>query len=386
MSQLGLYVHVPFCRRKCPYCDFYSRPPEQGELDRFTAAVLREIELRMEGVRLSGQADTSPVIQTVYFGGGTPSMLDVERLATILDAVRQRCEVQDGAEVTVEANPLDVTPEWARGVRSAGFGRISIGMQSVDEHDLRFLGRLHHAPDGPRAVEAAREAGFTEIGIDLIYGLPRQTPDMLRERVTRAVDVCRPTHVSCYQLTYVEGTPLWHDVRAGRLTPLSEDKEYELFVALHREMAELGYPAYEVSNFSLNDEHRSRHNSNYWRHVPYVGLGPSAHSFLPPVRSWNVRSVEDYTARIDAGELPTGGSEELTPGQLATETVMLALRTTDGLDLGAYRERFGADFLEPRRAAVQSAIDRCLLTVDATRLRPTLDGLAVADRLAAELR
>ena len=400
---MGLYVHVPFCRRKCRYCDFYSRPPAPGELDRFVAAVLQEIKLRAKGVRLSGQADTSPRVGTVYFGGGTPSMLGADRLARILDGVREswqvvtdpqsvRPDVQANTsppsrrvEITVEANPLDVTPDWARGAARAGFNRVSIGVQSVDEDDLRFLGRLHHAEDGPRAVAAAREAGLDEIGIDLIYGLPGQTTELLRDRVVRAVERCRPQHVSCYQLTYARGTPLWQDLEAGRVERLSNDEEYELLISLHELMAELGYPAYEVSNFSLGDAHRSRHNSHYWRHVPYVGLGPSAHLFLPPVRSWNVRSVEDYIARIEAGELPLAGEETLTDEQLASETVMLALRTTDGLDLDLYRERFGVGLIETSRDAIQSAVARGLVTVSESRLRPTLEGLAVADRLAVEL-
>jgi len=384
---IGLYVHVPFCRRKCRYCDFYSRPPQEdpAELDRFVAAVAREAELRSKGVRLSGQADTFPPVGTVYLGGGTPSMLGAERLVTLLDAARDRLDVSSDAEITVEANPLDVTPGWAGAARAAGFNRISIGVQSVIEEDLRFLGRLHRAPDGPRAVETAQHAGFDEIGVDLIYGLPEQTPGMLRERISRALDACRPTHVSAYQLTYHAGTPLWDELRAGRCRRLSEDEEYALFVTLHEELAGRGYRAYEVSNFSLADEHRSRHNSNYWRHVPYIGLGPSAHSFDPPVRSWNVSDIGAYCSALEGGSLPTEGSETLSDDQLAAEMVMLALRTTDGLDLGRYGERFGRDFLEANEAAVQSAIDRGRLVVAGSHLRPTRDGLAVADRLAAEL-
>ncbi len=375
MSGIGVYVHVPFCRRKCRYCDFYSRPPGEGELDRFTHAVVREANLRAEGIHHAA---------TVYFGGGTPSILGSERLGRVLSALRSIPGVNPGAELTVEANPLDVTTGWARDALAAGFNRISVGVQSINDEDLRFLGRLHGAGDGPRAAAVARDAGFTEVGIDLIYGLPGQTSAVLRDRLIRAVRDCQPTHVSCYQLTYAEGTPLWDDVRAGRSVRLSDEDEYELFVCVHATMAELGYPAYEVSNFSLNDEHRSLHNSNYWRHVPYVGLGPSAHSFLPPIRSWNMRSVTGYLTRMESGALPTDGAEELSAGQLAAEAVMLALRTTDGLDLALYRERFGRDLLEANRSAVQRAAERGLVVPSGERLRPTLKGLAVADALAAE--
>ncbi|MFH1731440.1 MAG: radical SAM protein, partial [Planctomycetota bacterium] len=219
-SDCGLYVHVPFCRRKCRYCDFYSRPPDgAGELDRFAEAVVREMELTQESVRLCAQTHTYLGLGTVYFGGGTPSMLGAGRLAKILSAARKRWQIAPDSqcvhlgvqtntsassplpEITIEANPLDVTPHWAAGALEAGFNRVSIGVQSINNDDLRFLGRLHHAGDGVRAVETARAAGFDEIGIDLIYGLPGQTAGMLRQRVTRAVESCRPEHVSCYQLT-----------------------------------------------------------------------------------------------------------------------------------------------------------------------------------------
>jgi len=431
MENIGLYIHVPFCRRKCRYCDFYSRPPGEGEADRFAEAVVREMALTQESVRLCAQTHTGLGLGTVYFGGGTPSMLGVGRLAKILSAIRERWQIAPDPlcvcpdvqtntsagsplpEITIEANPLDLTPEWAAGALEAGFNRVSIGVQSIGDDDLRFLGRLHHAGDGPHAAETARAAGFDEIGIDLIYGLPGQTRGVLRERVTRAVERCRPEHVSCYQLTYTAGTPLTDDVEAGRVRPLLRDDEYELFVTLHRVLDELGYPAYEVSNFARDDAffavgasrpeehgqacpqrsrrdgratHRSRHNSNYWRHVPYIGLGPSAHSFDGQARAWNVSSVTDYLALVENGELPVGGSEELSGEQLASEMVMLALRTTDGLDLNAYRQRFGRDFLEMNRAAVQGAVRRGLVTLSNSHLRPTVEGLAVADGLAAEFR
>lgn len=380
MNGIGVYIHVPFCRRKCRYCDFASRPmAEAGEADRFVEAAVRELALRADAGAVAGQS-----AGTVYFGGGTPSLIGAERIGRLLDAIRGTSAVERDAEVTVEANPLDVTREWAEGCLAAGVNRLSIGVQSIDEDDLRFLGRLHHADDGPRAVGIARAAGFTNIGIDLIYGLPGQTAEALERRVAEAVGACEPEHVSCYQLTYAAGTPLDRDRAAGRVRALSQDEEHGLFVSLHRQLAGLGYAAYEVSNFCRGEAFRSRHNTNYWNHSAYIGLGPSAHSFLPPRRSWNAASVDEYFAAIDEGRLRVAGEECLTQDQLADETVMLALRTTDGLDLGRYREQFGRDFVGRNADAVRNAVEQGWLVQTPTHLRPTPAGLAVADRLAAE--
>ena len=372
----GLYLHVPFCRRKCRYCDFYSRPVREGELDLLVACALVEMDIRSVEVGRLG---------TIYLGGGTPSLLGASHVAQLLDGIGRRFDVERSAEITVEANPLDVTEEWASACIEAGANRLSVGVQSVDEGDLRFLGRAHHAPDGPAAVERARRAGVSNMGIDLIYGLPGQTPGVIRDRIRTAVDSCRPEHVSCYQLTYASDTPLGRDAAAGHVTPLAEDAEYDLFMCVHETMAKLGYPAYEVSNFARDARLRARHNSNYWLHVNYIGLGPSAHSFVSPVRSWNVTSFDEYARRLDSGELATEGVESLTREQLATEAVMLALRTTDGLDLGSHGRRYGNTPLETRGEVVERLVGEGLIALEGGALRPSVRGLAVADSIAREL-
>lgn len=375
MTDAGIYIHVPFCRRKCRYCDFASAEPKPGEMQAYAVAVAREMELR----------PWDGGIATVYFGGGTPSLLEAGQIAQIISGVRENYTVSPHAEITIEANPLDVTPEWAEECLNAGANRISIGVQSTSQEHLAFLGRLHASPDGLRAVNAARDAGFREIGIDFIYGLPGQTPAQLRAHITEDVEQLRPEHISCYQLTYSIGTPLWHDVESGAVKRLSNDEEHELFVMLHELLPSLGYPAYEVSNFSLGGAHRSKHNSNYWRHVPYIGLGPAAHSFIPPVRSWNYRSLAEYLPQIGQGILAEQGSETLSPEQLYSEMVMLALRTTDGLDMRLARELYSRDILIERHEQIRALAAKKLIKVDSHFIRPTLHGLVVADMLAQEL-
>lgn len=371
----GLYVHVPFCRRKCRYCDFVSRQPREDEMDRFTGAVQREITMRVSPGMPAG---------TVYFGGGTPSLLGAERLRAILRSVRDRLVLAPEAEITVEANPLDVTQAWSEACLVAGFNRASLGVQSMDDGDLEFLGRVHRAADGPCAVAAARAAGFREIGIDLIYGLPNHSPETVEKQIRTAVEACSPDHVSCYQLTYAPDTPLGRDLAAGRIAPLSEDAAAALFLRVHAVMASLGLPAYEVSNFALH-AHRSRHNMGYWEHRPYIGLGPAAHSFELPVRSWNVSSLDEYLVALEGGHSAVAGTETLSGEQLAMETVLLALRTTDGLDRKRFLERFGRDVAASGRKVLDGAVKRGLLVVTERCIRPTREGLAVADRLAEEL-
>jgi oxygen-independent coproporphyrinogen-3 oxidase len=370
----GLYVHVPFCRSKCAYCDFYSRPPREGEMDRFVDAL---------GAELAARA-ADRVVDTVYLGGGTPSLLGPARIARILEDVRRLARPAEGAEISLEANPLDVTERWAKAVRAAGVNRLSLGVQSPDADELDFLGRLHIPADGPCAAVAARKAGFENLGIDLIYGLPGQTPARVEKRLRAAVERCRPQHVSAYQLTYAPETPLGREVEAGDIRPPGEDEACALFLRVHEVLEDLGFPAYEVSNFAPADR-RSRHNSHMWQRRPYIGLGPAAHSFLPPARSWNACSVTDYLDAVEAGRSAEAGHEELTDAQEAVETILLGLRTADGLDRPAFRARFGWDVAEARRDAVAAAVKRGQIEVSPERIRPTRQGLAVADRLAAEL-
>lgn len=274
-----------------------------------------------------------------------------------------------------------------RAWRGLGARTLSLGIQSFDAEALRFLGRRHTPEEARRSVETARSAGFDTISIDLMYGLPGQPPEIWRRTLEEAVAL-QPDHLSCYQLTIHEGTPFGFRLERGKMTELPEESQAEAFLFTHAFLRDAGYPGYEVSNFARSPEHRSRHNSKYWHHVPYLGLGPSAHSFSgigsDPRRWWNERKLKPWEARIEARELPVGGSEPLAAADLALEALMLGFRTAEGIDLARFRERYGMD-LEMRNARVIERLERKgLLKVEGSRLAPTLEGLAVADSLARD--
>ncbi|MEE8526568.1 MAG: radical SAM family heme chaperone HemW [Thermoanaerobaculia bacterium] len=373
----GLYLHLPFCSAICPYCDFAVRVGSRDKRSRFVAALVREIEL--------AAADLPPALEapdTVYFGGGTPSILEAADLERILGAVGAGFSPPDGVRVFLEANPEDVDGDSLRAWRRLGVDFLSLGIQSFDPRDLEFLGRRHTAAEARSAVELALEAGFETVSIDLIYGLPHHDARGWRRTLETAVEMS-PDHLSCYELEIHRRTVFGKRRARGDLAELPEGCQAELFLLTHRVLADRGYPGYEVSNFARGDEHQSRHNRKYWRHVPYLGLGPSAHSFDGRRRWWNERLLPRWQARVRDGRPAVAGSEQLSDEDLALETVMLGLRTAAGIDRTAFRERFDFDLVERNPRMVESAGERGLLRTLSDRLVPTLEGLAVADALAA---
>jgi len=368
----GLYLHVPFCSRICPYCDFAVRTARPERRERFVEWLLREIELNRG--KLLG-ADT------VYFGGGTPSSLAPGQLARILEAIQTHLAVVEGAWIFLEVNPEDVSVEALRAWRGLGVRTLSLGVQSFEDRVLAFLGRRHEREQARRSVRLAREAGFHTVSADLIYGLPGQSPAEWRGDLEEAMRLA-PDHISCYQLTVHHGTHFGRQKARGRLQEMSEDQQAELFDFTHRFLAEAGYPGYEASNFARSAEHQSRHNRKYWDHTPYLGLGPSAHSFADNHRWWNCRQLETWEEKLDAGEPPVEASETLGPGELGLETLMLGFRTYAGVDLSRFRVRFGFDLLETSASLVERFKDEGLLFLEGDRLKPTIAGLAIADRLA----
>lgn len=317
------YVHVPFCARRCSYCDFAIAVRRDVPVDDFIAAVDRELTVRALSTPLP--------LETLYFGGGTPSRLGGEGLARLVQAVAARLPLTVNAEVTVEANPEDVTPKVATRWAEAGVNRVSLGVQSFDERVLDWMHRGHGADAPGAAITALRDAGIANISVDLIYALPEGLGRNWSDDITRALAL-NPDHLSCYGLTVEPATPLGRWVERGETAPPGEEHYESDFLETHERLTSVGFSHYEVSNYALPGR-QSRHNSSYWRGVPYLGIGPSAHGFDGRVRRWNVREFAAWARQLDDGADPIGGSESLTQEQLAIEAAYLGLRAQTGLKL-----------------------------------------------------
>ena len=367
----GLYVHVPFCIRKCPYCDFYSET-ELQKLDAFLAALMQEMAL---------VTPPGTLFDTIYIGGGTPSVLKGAQALTILEDAHRRFAFTRDVEVTIEVNPDTVSFDTLKALLSHGFNRVNIGIQSFDDHRLRFLGRLHSARKARGAIRLARKAGVEKLGLDLMYGLPHQSRKDWLSDLAEATSY-EPEHLSCYMLTYEAGTPFDGWRKAGRFRPSSEDTVRDLFEVTIDFLSERGYEQYEISNFSRGNALRSRHNQKYWSHGPYVGLGPAAHSFLAPLRWWNYRSLNNYLRALGDGVLPVQGREQLNPGQLMLESVFLGLRTSNGIDMWGFKRQYDVDFLDHFGVLIERLEAQDLLSVSADRCTLTMEGMMVADTIS----
>ena len=340
---LGLYIHIPFCKSKCIYCDFYSLPNAEERMDRYTAALCRQLaEI--------AQRTAAHEADTVYFGGGTPSWLGEKRLRQILKTVEKHYRVAKNAEITLEANP-DSAGDWKalRTLRRAGFNRISLGVQSADDAQLQTLGRPHTFAQAEEAVAAARKAKIKNVSLDLIYGLPGQTMESWQDTVEKAAALA-PEHLSCYGLKVEEGTPLW-TMQSGMDLP-DDDLQADMYLWTVDRLAELGYQQYEISNFAKPD-FESRHNLKYWTLGEYAGFGPGAHSDLGDVRYAYVRDLDAYCAGVeDQGDI-LSENDRIPPRERDIEYVMLGLRITRGISRQEFEYRFRLPF-----APIQEVLER----------------------------
>ena len=358
----GLYVHVPFCRTKCVYCDFYSVTRTREE----------DAWLRLIGQEIACYENRFRRFDSLYIGGGTPTCLDDEQLAALFRTLHEHFGFSANAEITAEANPDDLKAPRAETLSALGVNRLSLGIQSFDDGELVFLKRRHTAAGAEAALEAAIGAGFTNIGIDLMYGLPGQTHQRWVSTLERALSF-NPAHLSCYQLTVEGKTPLARMVGPGRVLLPDEDEAADFFLITSRFLEAHGFTHYEVSNFAASRGFFCRHNQKYWNHTPYLGLGPSAHSFDGATRWWNYRSLQRWRETLERGERPVEGEELLSPEQLELERLYLGLRTRQGIRLPDLREESLPAVRELRKAG--------LATVRGDRLCPSRRGFLVADSL-----
>jgi putative oxygen-independent coproporphyrinogen III oxidase len=437
MSSSGLYVHIPFCQSKCPYCDFYSitspdlisaylialekeariyhtkmlsaggnsLPPGLAPAKRSRRTNVSPPGIKIPPAPLFQRGVKSPPLEkgdlggfavahaktcgypntrfasfdSLYLGGGTPSLLNGSQLHALVESLRRHFEFGPDLEFTLEANPDDVTAAKLRLWRDLGVNRLSLGVQSLDEAELRFLQRRHTARQTQAALNLIRAAGFNNLGLDLMYGLPGQTQDTWRQTLETAVSFA-PEHLSCYQLTVAGETPALRTPFARRLARgefalPEEEAQRDFFLLTHHYLEDRGYIHYEISNFARGEEFLCRHNRKYWDHTPYLGLGPAAHSFQAGRRWWNFSSVAQYCEALEAGCAPVAGSESLTPAQLRLETLYLGFRTREGVALEVIRQHPGW------QVALAALQDAGLVNLAHGRVSATPEGLVVADRL-----
>jgi len=370
----GLYLHIPFCKQACHYCNFHFSTTlrQKGAM---VEAILKELELQQD--YLGGVA-----IQSVYFGGGTPSLLDVSELEQIFEKINRLHQVAPDAEITLEANPDDLTPEKLRELKNyTPVNRLSIGIQSFADEDLRWMNRAHNSKHARACLDDALTMGFHDLTIDLIYGSPTTPDEQWAENLRLAFEYNIP-HLSCYCLTVEEGTALGTFVRRGQQPPMDEDRAARQFEMLMLSAAAKGYEHYEISNFALPGRY-ARHNTNYWRSESYLGVGPSAHSFDGVSRQWNVANNAQYINLLSEGKVPFE-REVLTPIQQYNEYVMTSLRTMWGTDLEKIRatdETFAKHF----ETEAQSFLEMGMLEQDGQTFRLSRTGKLLADRVAMEL-
>jgi len=365
----SVYVHAPFCARRCFYCDFAVTVRRTGDVDGWAEAIAGELELRRSaGVRLADRLDT------LYVGGGTPSLLGASAMTRLRDLLGRERLAAPGLEWTAEANPESLTPEVAEAWRAAGVTRLSLGVQSFQAAPLRWMGRLHGAEGAVRAVEIARAAGFEQISVDLIFALPEGVERSWSEDLDQVLELGVP-HVSLYGLTAEKGTGLGRGVDAGRVTMPDDDRYRAEYLEAHERLCAAGYRHYEVSNFARPGS-ESRHNAAYWDRSPYLGLGNGAHSFVAPIRWWNTHGWSDYAEALAEGRDPTDTVEPLDRAGDRLEAIWTGLRTSSGLAV----EPWG----DAGRQLAEEWAEAGLAEIDAGRVRLTVQGWLLLDSLALD--
>lgn len=370
----GLYIHIPFCKQACHYCDFHFSTNRQLTLQ-LCEALSKELELQKDYLK-------EEPLKTIYLGGGTPTLLTLKELEIIFDSISLHYKIDSDPEITIEANPDDLTPDKLSELRKLGVNRLSIGIQSFDPHVLKFLNRAHDAPAALNCVKLARDAGFQNLSIDLIYSIPGQDNEAWKQNLTQAIALS-PEHVSSYSLSIEDKTAFgqWH--RSGKLKAMDEELAAQQFELLMEELDNVGYQHYEISNFSKPGFH-SRHNSSYWEQKNYLGIGPSAHSYNGSTRQFNVRNNHQYLKSVQEHKIPFE-LEILTPANKINEYIFTSLRTNRGCDLMKLTLEHGYDIETKNPNYLKNLLEHRLVDLDNHILRLTRAGKLLADTIASNL-
>lgn len=363
-NNFGLYIHIPFCKSKCPYCDFYSFRADEKALDIYTENLCRII--------IEWSKKINRIVTTIYFGGGTPSILGSKRLCKILNCIKNSFTIESNAEITAEVNPDSGIHIDFSEMKSCGFNRLSIGMQSAQEDELKALGRIHTANQARETVEKAKKSGFDNISLDLMMGIPHQTVESLKKSINFCFD-CGVTHISSYILKVEKGTGF--DKIKDKLQLADDDKVAELYLSAVSELERLSYKQYEISNFAI-EGFESRHNTNYWKCCEYLGIGPSAHSFLNGKRFYYDRDMQSFFDNKLVFDC-YGGDEE--------EFIMLSLRLKTGLEFSKYKEKFNKEFPKSVIDKAKNYQQLGLVTVDDNKISLTPNGFLVSNSIISEL-
>jgi oxygen-independent coproporphyrinogen-3 oxidase len=373
--ETGLYLHIPFCRKACHYCDFhFSTNTEKAEA--MTQAMLREMEIRLMDAQVSR-------LQTLYFGGGTPSFLPSSQIGKFLNTAHRLAKVDAGAEITLEANPEDVTKEKLSDWKSMGINRLSIGLQSSHDQRLLWMNRNHSARDGEFAVKRAQDAGFDNITVDLMYGFPETSAAELREDIAYILSL-QTRHISAYNLSIEPNTVFGRQWKKGSLLPLPEEESAARFMEVFDALEAAGYLGYEISNFAVPG-FEAVHNRNYWLQKSFIGIGPSAHGFDGKSTRWeNIPSNATYLNDLESGRL-SEKVEQMSISSLANEFILTRLRMKEGLSLSLFAEKFGIRLEKIRESEIRKAADQAYLEEDADKLKLSRSGRLMADYIALEL-
>ncbi len=375
----GLYLHFPFCSKICPYCDFYVLRASEAKRGAFLPYYKKELALLSQ----KRPGLFTQKLQTLYFGGGTPSLLDSVRLKGLLKTIQDYFTLDPNAEITLEANPNDTMNERPEEFRILGVNRLSIGVQGLNDSELKTLGREHTARQAIEAAQNAHKSGFENFTLDLIFGLPGQTLDSWKQTLDQAVKL-QPTHFSTYSLTIEERTPFFKLQEQGKLHLPPDEVCQEMYLTGVEFLEQNGYLQYEISNFARSG-FESKHNRNYWQRESYLGIGPSAHSFHGAKRWANVRSLNIYQEKLERGELPLEFEEAIDLKQALEEAIFLGLRQKDGIDLDKFTAEFGYDLEQGKNTLIQKLIAQNYAKLTAEKLQLTPLGLYLSDRIAAEL-